>query len=676
MKMKIIMRSSSLFAGLGLLAFSVAPVLAQDYGAPAGYGPSAGQIQQMQQQAIQQAQSQAQAPGQSQTQPAAPGGDYGSMPSSQNFGPPSAVEDMQRKGEEAAQRGAEQQAQQQLKGLQQGAKGMEQGLKQFEALVKKAEKAGGGVSAEVKAKYNDLKQNIQKIKAAKSTDEIGDIDTDSLQSDITEVMESAGAAIQNAEQLKGLKQGIKGMEQGLKAFEGQLVRITKQKAVIPAEITAKVADIKTKLAVVKGAKTWEEAEAAGVEELPDSMESLNDYRDQLEVLMRLPMMQKQLDKQMNNLTKELKRTQTIVTKLQKQGVDLNEEQAAFAASVNQLKTVRDNGLAQVKSGNSEAIRAALDDLEENFFGQIGDVMEHSRVIQTMAGLSRFGAELARNLKTAQNQINQLKRKKINTAELESLLNQAKQKGNEAANLIKVKPLDEDAVMEAISALEDLRTQFDDQASELGGGAAMPWESGPKTIQALKIPKEVNTFINTSQEKELKTGAVEPVPVARPVAVAGVGLLIEAENENNSNILPAAKRPAVNAKEVKPSWRPPYSGTGDWYLAAQGEWLSYDFTAAADGTYNVWVRDYVDKFQPKGVRRIVISFDGATYGAFAEVDKPTSSAKGDFGWHKVGAGVALAAGNHTMKVMKEETTRGAAILDAFYLTTGDEVPVEK
>ncbi|MEK7165174.1 MAG: hypothetical protein AAB779_04470, partial [Patescibacteria group bacterium] len=265
---------------------------------------------------------------------------------------------------------------------------------------------------------------------------------------------------------------------------------------------------------------------------------------------------------------------------------------------------------------------------------------------------------------------------VNTAELESLLNQAKQKGNEAAALIKAKPLDEDAVMGAISALEDLRTQFDDQAVELGGGAAMPWESGPKTVKEINIPKEVNTFINTSKEKKPKTGEVEPVPVERPVAAAGVGLLLEAENENASYILPVAKRPAVNTKEVKPSWRPPYSGTGDWYLAAQGEWLSYDFTVAEDGTYNVWVRDYVDKFQPKGVRRIVISFDGAAYGAFAEVDKPTASAKGDFGWHKVGAGVVIVAGNHTMKVMKEATTRGAAILDAFYLTTGDEVPVEK
>jgi len=648
------------------------PAAAQDIpvGIPGGFSgaPTAEQIQAIQQQAMQQAQSQAQSQGQGQGLGA---GVPGGMPAGQNFGPPAGVADMQAKGEAMAAKGAAQQ----LKGLQAGAKGMENGIKQFEALVKKAEKAGGGVSAEIKQKYSDLKEHIQKIKNAKSADEIEGIDTDSMQSDINEVMESAGQAIQNAQQLKGLKQGITGMEKGLKAFESQLARITKQKAAIPAEITAKVAGIKTKIAAVKAAKTWEAAEAAGVEELQDSMEGLNDYRDQLEILMRLPQVQKQLDQQMNNLNKDLKKSQAIVTKLAKSGVDLKEEYAAYAAAVNNLKTVRDNALTQVKSGNSEAIMAALDDLEENFFGQLQDTWENSRIIQTMSNLGRFQSEFKKGIADAQKRIAQLKKKKVNTAELAAILKQSQEKGNVVLALIKAKPMDEDAVMDGIPEIEDLRTQFSDKADELSG-VAMPWESGPETIKELNIPKEVNTFINTTKKNDLKTGEAEPAAVERPVAVAGAGLLIEAENETKSNILPAAKRPAVNTKEVKPSWRPPYSGTGDWYLAAKGEWLSYDFTVVEDGTYNVWVRDYVDKFQAKGIRRLVFSFDGTAYGAFAEVDKPTSGAKGDFGWHKVGAGVALSAGNHTMKVMKEDTTRGAAILDAFYLTTGDDVPAEK
>lgn len=447
---------------------------AQDYGPPAGVPggfsgqPSAAEIQQL----MQQAQSQAQSQGQDQGLGAGAPGGMG-MPAGQNFGPPPGVADMQAKGEEMAKQGAAKQ----LKGLQQGAKGMENGIKQFEALVKKAEKAGSSVSAEIKQKYSDLKEHIQKIKNAKSADEIEGIDTDSMQSDINEVMEAAGTAIQSAEQLKGLKQGIKGMEQGLKSFESQLARITKQKATIPAEITEKVASIKAKIAAVKAAKTWEEAEAAGVEELQDSMESLNDYRDQLEVLMRLPQMQKQLDQQMNNLIKELKKTQAIVTKLQKQGIDLNEEQAAFSSAVNQLKTVRDETLAKIKGGNSEEIKTALDDLEENFFGQLQDAWENSRIIQTMSNLGRFQSEFKKSITSAQKQVAQLKKKKINTSELEALIKQSQEKGNAVLALIKVKPVDTDAVEAGISELEDLRTQFTEKVDELSG-AAMPWETGP------------------------------------------------------------------------------------------------------------------------------------------------------------------------------------------------------
>lgn len=484
-----------LFLGIAV----VLPVQAEDFSGFTG-APTAEQIQKMQEQAREQAKQQAeltreqakqqqeQAREQSKQQaefekenPGAPIPTlFGSMPAGQNFGPPPGVADMQAKGEAMAKQGAAQQ----LKGLQQGAKGMEKSLKQFDTLVKKAEKAGSGVPVATKEQYNQIKQNIEKIKAAKSADEIADIDTDALQENISTLMESASSAVQNAEQLRGLKQAITGMEKGLKAFESQLARITKQKIAIPTEITEKVASIKTKITAVKAATTWEEAEAAGVEELQDSMEALNDYRDQLEVLMRLPQMQKQLDQQMNNLNKELKKDQAIVTKLAKNGIDLKEEYTAFSEAIAKLKTVCDEAVAKIKSGNSEEIKLALDNLEENFFGQIGDAMEYSRIIQTMSNLGRFQSEYKKGIADAQKQINQLKKKKVNTAELETILKQSQEKGMVVLALLKVKPLDEEAVMTGMSELEDLRTQFYDKVDELGGGSVMPWEGGAQQFKPI------------------------------------------------------------------------------------------------------------------------------------------------------------------------------------------------
>jgi hypothetical protein len=157
-----------------------------------------------------------------------------------------------------------------------------------------------------------------------------------------------------------------------------------------------------------------------------------------------------------------------------------------------------------------------------------------------------------------------------------------------------------------------------------------------------------------------------------------GVTIEAEDESSTSLLPRTESwHSIKGKSGE-SWRPPVFGTGYWYLSRGGEYLMYNFTAPKDGKYNVWVRDYVDNFQPRGVRRIVMSFDSKNYGTFPETTAsvPSNNRIGVFAWHKVGDGVSLKAGSHTMKIMKEATTSGAAILDSFYLTTGNDTPPEK
>ncbi|MDD5251628.1 MAG: hypothetical protein PHT12_03260 [Patescibacteria group bacterium] len=162
------------------------------------------------------------------------------------------------------------------------------------------------------------------------------------------------------------------------------------------------------------------------------------------------------------------------------------------------------------------------------------------------------------------------------------------------------------------------------------------------------------------------------------AVRGVqaGIWIEAEQEVASFIKPIGTRPATNTKEINPPWRPPYYGTGDWYLAAGGEWLKYSFTVPKAAKYSFWIRDYVDKFQARGIRRVIVEIDGKRYAVTGENDRNPQGDKGTFAWHKVGSGIQLTAGAHTLTITKEKTTAGAAILDAYYFTSGSETPAEK
>jgi hypothetical protein len=133
-----------------------------------------------------------------------------------------------------------------------------------------------------------------------------------------------------------------------------------------------------------------------------------------------------------------------------------------------------------------------------------------------------------------------------------------------------------------------------------------------------------------------------------------------------------------AREINPSWRPPYFGDGSWYMGAGGDYLAYKITAKNNGNYNVWVRDLASNIPSQlGQGVITIYFDSKSIGSFAEntQGRNTPYPKGAFFWHKV-AVVALTAGDHIMKIEKQSTTSRAADLDAFYLTTGNDVPPEK
>ncbi len=142
-----------------------------------------------------------------------------------------------------------------------------------------------------------------------------------------------------------------------------------------------------------------------------------------------------------------------------------------------------------------------------------------------------------------------------------------------------------------------------------------------------------------------------------------GLLVEAEDE----VRAVVAKPGTNwdsAEEKKPTWRPPYSGTGSWYLSRAGDRLEYQVQLQASGKYVLWIRDFRD-FRDPAVRPVRITIDGKKIGEFPGNSEPVNPQMGsNFAWH-VAVTVDLTAGAHTMLVEKVATTSGAAVLDAFF-----------
>lgn len=413
-------------------------------------------------------------------------------------------QDQQRQQQD--QQRQQQDQQRQLQDMKRNMKPMENNLKQFEKQMKANEKKGLALSPEMLQKLADVKAKIETIKNTTSAEEMQNFDMGELNNDMQELEQTRREAEESQRRVQDLQRNMKNMEQGLKQFEKQVNALAKKKIAIPAELKDNLQKIKTIIAIVKKAKTWEEMEAAGVEDLQDLMMSLDEYRQQLEMLSRWSQTEKQLNQEIKKLDSEYKRSQSTVTKLSKKGIDLSAELAAFKEAIDKIKAVRADVVAKIKSGTSEDIQTAFELLESDFYGQMEDVWQYQRIIMTMSNLGQFQSQFKQRIKQAQTMIRKLKSQKIDTTDLAAALNELNVKGNEILAMLKEKPVDQEAVMDALQEMEALGSDFENLVSETGGGQDMPWEQGTPQIQS-----PMQSF--SAVQKMLPQKTVETTPVS-------------------------------------------------------------------------------------------------------------------------------------------------------------------
>ncbi|MEK7164556.1 MAG: hypothetical protein AAB779_01275 [Patescibacteria group bacterium] len=260
-----------------------------------------------------------------------------------------------------------------------------------------------------------------------------------------------------------------------------------------------MAKIKTVIAAIKAAKTFDEAEEAGMQDLPELFQSLDEFRHQLEALSRWPQVARQITQQVRRLNTELKRAKTTVDRLKRQKIDLTDEYTAFEAAVKKLKEVAGVASAKATSGNTEDVEEAFNLLENEFFGAMEEAFQSVQIIQTMTNLGRFNSDFRRGLAQAQQTINRLKRQKVDTAELQELYNEAKAKGEEVLALLRARPIDSEAIQEGLQELENLKQQFEEMAGEVSGEEeVLPWEQGKNQFQAIQLSPDISKLIPSKE----------------------------------------------------------------------------------------------------------------------------------------------------------------------------------
>ncbi|MFH1193592.1 MAG: hypothetical protein V1661_01200 [bacterium] len=380
----------------------------------------------------------------------------------------------------------------QLKDMQRGAKQMKVQLNKLTLVFQSAEKKGTIIPDEIKQKLEQAKQMIAAIDAASGTEGLQDIDMGELGSLVQELEQARRDVIEAAQRLQDIKRGMQGMEKGLVMFEKQIAKLTKQNIAIPAEVTENINKIKSIIAAVKQAKTWDEAMDAGIEDMQDLMQNLDQYRQQLEMLARWPQTIKQLAKDVKQMDSALKRDKLIVDKLSKKGIDLNNVYSQFEEAVNKIKAARDEATNKMNSGDAEE---AFNMLQDDVFTQMDDVWQHDRVIQMMSNLGRFTSDFKRGIAQAQATIKKLQKKKLDTSMLQDLLSQSQSKGQEILDMMKSSEIDEDLISTALEEIQNLQQEFQDEVSNLTGEEqAMPWDTGKQQFNQISVPSSISNMM--------------------------------------------------------------------------------------------------------------------------------------------------------------------------------------
>lgn len=393
-----------------------------------------------------------------------------------------------------------------LKDMKRGVRQMETMIKQFDTLIIKTEKAGGVIEDAIKEKVEKARELLNKIKNATTVEEMGDDTMEQLNETMQELDEIRRETLEAAQRLTNIKRDIKNMERGVASFEKQLAKLQKQKVVVPQDVQDNLGKIKMIVNTIKNAKTWSEVENAGVEDLGDLFDSLNESREALEMLARWPQTLKQIDKELTNFQRQIKKVKTTIDKLTKQGIDVTENYAQFTADVESLKTVREEAVAKMQAGSATE---AFDLLESDFFYKMDDVAENIKIIDVMSNLGKFNSNFKRQLTAAKNTINRLARGGGDVSTLREIYAEAESKGKEIATLMKQKPIDTDTILVAVEELEEINVEFNNNSEAMGGGSPMPWDQGQQQFKELQVSQNFNSYL--PQQKTNPVGESNPQP---------------------------------------------------------------------------------------------------------------------------------------------------------------------
>jgi len=289
---------------------------------------------------------------------------------------------------------------------------------------------------------------------------------------------------QEERQLKQMKQGIGRAAGPLKMMQSQIKRLEAQKITVPSDIKEFVQSIEQATSSVQSATTLDDAQQA-METMQDAQQDFQDHFETLQKLGNWKRIQAQAQTSIRRLESTLKRSQSASKR--KGALDMSAPLNDLSETIIGLKATVEKANGLMTSGSADD---ALDLMENEFFGKVQDSDDTLRTLDTLGNLSGFLRQTPSQLKRMKADVSSMKRKGVDTQEADDLLTELTRKLAEITTLAATKPVDPNALIEAVDDGSKLMEQFQETRDKLAGASSATdalFDIKEKSIPKLELP---------------------------------------------------------------------------------------------------------------------------------------------------------------------------------------------
>lgn len=293
--------------------------------------------------------------------------------------------------------------------------------------------------------------------------------------------------------LKDMKRGLSQFTRSAKMMKRNVIKtkaaVNKCGVSIPEELSNALNSIDDLAKKIDAAKTADELDEV-VGSIEDVGSVMQDWGPRMGDLHRLCQMLKQADRDLKQLDRSLTRYQAK----NKGKINISEILADYKSDLENMR----QALRQARELAKTEADEALSKIEDDFYGNMDNIRNAEQAINMVLNIGQGIRQASAEIKRIDRDIKVLKRKKVDTAQLEELAADFKARVEEIKTMVKGK-LDADDLIDKVEATFDIREQIYDAMQEYGIGLMEP---------KIKENKSLNTQINLPDAFRKQAGGEE------------------------------------------------------------------------------------------------------------------------------------------------------------------------